>query len=363
MSFVLSRELSKAQAEGVAWRNDAARRGAAMRLMVFVFLLVAQFLATQLRAEPAEHWLSADPSSGEWTAENQAALEEYGRANNPTAVMIVRAGHVLAQYGDVAAKVNLRSVRKSILGALYGIAVSDGRMKLSATVGDLGIEDTPPGLSIAEKQATIRDLLMARSGIYHPAAYETHDMGEKRPARGSHAPGSYWYCNNWDFNALGTIYRQATAEDIFKAFERRIAKPTGMEDFSVRDGEYVSEPASRHPAYVFRLTARDAARFGLLFLNGGEWRGRRIVPAVWIAESTAALSQTDWHGRGYGYLWWTLPPGEWGPGAFLASGHGGQLIVVVPSRQLVAVQTVEIGGQQKGIRTTAFLDFVQRHAP
>ena len=334
-----------------------------MRFMVFVFLLVAQLLASQLRAEPAEHWLSADPSSGEWTAENRASLEDYGRAHNPTAVMIVRGGHVLAQYGDVAAKVNVRSVRKSFLSALYGIAVSEGRIKLSATMADLHIDDNPPELSAAEKQATIRDLLMARSGVYHLAAYEGRDAKLQRPERGSHAPGSHWYYNNWDFNALGTIYAQATGEDIFEAFERRIAKPTGMEDFPARDGKYVSEPASRHPAYVFRLTARDAARFGLLFLNGGKWRGQQIVPAAWIAESTAALSQTDHHGRGYGYLWWTLPPDEWGPGAFLASGNGGQLIAVVPARQLVAVQTVEIGGQGKGIGTGIFLNFVRKNAP
>lgn len=101
----------------------------------------------------------------------------------------------------------------------------------------------------AEKQATVRDLLMARSGIYHPAAHETADVRQKRPARGSHPAGTFWFYNKWDFNAHGTIYRQATREDIFESVARRIAKPIDMEDFCAYDGQYVLEPSSIHPAY------------------------------------------------------------------------------------------------------------------
>src|SRR5215207_10720892 len=57
--------------------------------------------------------------------------------------------------------------------------------------------------------------------IYHGAAYETFDMARARPPRGSHAPGEFWYYNNWDFNALGTIYTRLTGEDIFEAVQRR----------------------------------------------------------------------------------------------------------------------------------------------
>ncbi|WP_234843725.1 serine hydrolase [Sinorhizobium meliloti] len=65
--------------------------------------------------------------------------------------------------------------------------------------------------------------------IYHATAYETGDIKRKRPARGSHAPGSFWFYNNWDFNALGTIYRQQTGEDIFQSFEKKIARPLDMD--------------------------------------------------------------------------------------------------------------------------------------
>jgi CubicO group peptidase (beta-lactamase class C family) len=87
-------------------------------------------------------------------------------------------------------------VRKSLLSALVGIGVAEGRIRLGETIGALGIDDRDPGLTETEKEATIRDLLMARSGIYHPAAYEAPDMKARRQQRGSHPPGSFWYYNN-----------------------------------------------------------------------------------------------------------------------------------------------------------------------
>jgi CubicO group peptidase (beta-lactamase class C family) len=163
-------------------------------------------------------------------------------------------------------------------------------------------------------------------------------------------------------NALGTIYRKATGEGIFESFERHIARPIGMEDFSASDGQYVTEPQSLHQTYPFRLSARDAARFGLLFLNGGQWRGKQIIPAAWVRESTTAYSQTDRRGRGYGYLWWTLPSEEWGPNAIIASGDGGEIIAVIPSKRLVAVENVDPRQNPEGVRTPQFLNLVSKIA-
>jgi len=276
--------------------------------------------------------------------------------------MIVQDGHVIAQWGDVSRKVEMASVRKSLLSALYGSAVAERRIDLSANLAELGIDDKAPRLTNEEKTATVRDLLTSRSGVYHPAAHETADIKRKRPARGSHPAGSFWFYNNWDFNALGTIYRQQTGEDIFASFERRIAAPIGMEDFSARDGRYAVEKLSEHPAYPFRLSARDAARFGQLFLNEGKWGDKQVIPASWIRESTAAYSWAKRIRQGYGYMWWTLPEETWGPDAFYASGYGGQVIAVVPSKRLVVVQTVDLKQNPKGVRTSAFLDLMKEIA-
>ena len=206
-------------------------------------------------------------------------------------------------------------------------------------MAELGIDDLPPVLSVEEKRATVADLLKARSGVYHVAGYETAEQRRTRPARGSHPPGSFWFYNNWDFNALGTIYRQRTGEDIFESFARRIAQPIGMQDFTVRDGHYVEDGHSRHAAYVFSLTTRDMLRFGEMVLAGGAWQGQRIVPERWLADSLSAHSQTSRGDLGYGYLWWVLDPATFGPGAGFASGYGGQFIAVVPRHKLVLAQT------------------------
>jgi CubicO group peptidase (beta-lactamase class C family) len=197
-----------------------------------------------------------------------------------------------------------------------------------------------------EKQATVRQLLEARSGVYHAAAYETNGMLEQKPPRGSHAPGTFWYYNNWDFNTLGYIYEQATGTKIFDAFYREIAQPIGMQDFRARDGRYITISDSRFPAYVFEMSARDFARFALLYLHGGKWDNVQVVPEGWVKESTRPYS--DAPSGGYGYLWWTGEAASGAPqeivfpkGSFWAEGHLGQYAVIVPSLDLIVVNRVD----------------------
>jgi hypothetical protein len=98
---------------------------------------------------------------------------------------------------------------------------------------------------------------------------------KRRPDRDSHPHGTFWYYNNWDFNALGTIYKQLVGGSVFDSVESRLAQPIGMEDFRSRDGENQLIRASQHPAYMMNMTARDLARFGWLYLNKGNWAGHR----------------------------------------------------------------------------------------
>jgi CubicO group peptidase (beta-lactamase class C family) len=164
-----------------------------------------------------------------------------------------------------------------------------------------------------------------------------------RPPRFSHKPGTFWYYNNWDFNALGAIYEHAQPSSIYDAFEREIARPIGMQDYRPSDGQYVTGAASVYPAYTFTMSARDLARFALLYLNRGRWRDRQIIPAQWVEESTRAYSQSDF-GPGYGYLWWvgflddSMAPAVKVPqGTFFAAGAGGQFAFVMPAYDLVVI--------------------------
>jgi CubicO group peptidase (beta-lactamase class C family) len=304
-------------------------------------ILLLLLLATcALAQNPQETWEQyKTPEEAGWSSEKLEQARILYDSLDAAAFMVVYDGKVLVSWGDVKRRFMCHSVRKSLLSALYGTHVDDGSIDLDKTLADLSIDDKSP-LTENEKQATIRDLLKARSGVYHPAAYETQAMKAKRPERGSHARNTFWYYNNWDFNALGTIFEQETGSDIFRDFKNRIADPLQMEDFRLMDGyHHLEAEHSIHPAYPFKMSARDMARFGLLFLREGKWNGRQIISKKWIEESTRSYSETDDRGGGYGYLWWIS--GEFkGLGMYSAYGVGTQIISVLPDANLVIVQRV-----------------------
>lgn len=299
---------------------------------------------------PGATWNQAvNPEAFGWSAEKLAEAKAYSRTIGSAAVMIVERGHVIAQWGRIDYPFKLHSIRKPLTSALMGIQVAAGQVDLSASLKDLGIDDNPPGLSEIEKSATVRHLLQSRSGIYHPALGESDGMTAAKPPRHSHAPGTFWYYNNWDFNALGTIFEKLTGEAVCDAFKRQIAAPLRMEDFAVGNCDYQSGSASLHRRYRFRMSARDLARFGLLYLRNGDWDGTRIIPEEWIAESTMAYSSLG-NGRGYGYMWGTVNDGQWYPNvtlnghAFGHSGAGVHFLLVLPGRELVVVHRVDTDG-------------------
>lgn len=311
---------------------------------------------------PDEHWTEASPRQMQrWSMPSLHQAEAYWRTLGSTAVMVVEDGAVVRAWGDVKRPVQCYSVRKSFLSVLYGIYQQKGTIDLNATMAQLKIDDVPPGLSADEKKATVCDLLKARSGIYHPAAYETQSMKERRPKRGSHPAGTFWYYNNWDFNALGRIFQRQTGRSVFDAFQGNLADAIGMSDFSERDTKFVSTKDSRFPAYTFQMSTRDRARFGLLCLRNGEWSGKQLVPANWFKESTVAYSQTG-PGVGYGYMWWVSVDG-WHLGnkfksktirPYSARGNYGQYIVVIPEMDLVVVQSVDKSAGDKTAKGKSF---------
>jgi CubicO group peptidase (beta-lactamase class C family) len=315
--------------------------------IALLLLALAVDANSHSRAVPAAEWKRlASPEQAGWTAENLGKIRDYLEQIGSTSAMIVQHGVVVAAWGDITHRSNLHSCRKSLLNALIGIAVADGKINLDDTLAKLGIDDKKPSLTDEEKQATIRELLEARSGVYHPTVYETKWMEEEKPARGSHAPGTFWYYNNWDFNTLGYIYEQAAGKKIFDAFYREIAQPIGMQDFRAHDGHYFTGPDTRFPAYPFEMSARDLARFALLYLHGGKWNSNQIVPEDWVKASTHPYSDSE--SGGYGYLWWTGDSLSGAPqeivfpkGSFWAEGSLGQYAVVVPSLDLIIVNRVD----------------------
>ena len=292
--------------------------------------------------QPLEY---VEPERVGYSSEKLEEAEQFAREIGCAAIMAVYDGQVFFESGNISKSFRCHSIRKPLLGALYGIYLAKGDINPDATLEDLHIDDIPPSLTWEEKQAKVEHLLMSRSGVYHEAAYEPQDMIDNRPKRGSHPPGTFFFYNNWDFNTLGTIFEQETGEGIFKAFKEHIVDVVGMDDFRIDNCTYHYEwDKSMHPAYPFKMSARDLARFGILYQKLGNWKGNQIIPEAWIDESTMAYSFADEAaGMGYGYMWGIIMEGGEmeqviGYTGFFHTGGGAQVLLIIPDLKLVIVE-------------------------
>lgn len=338
----------------------------------FTFLVVLSSLISIAQAQtyPGKKWKKATLTEDfGFDSEKLAEAKAYSETINTAAVVIVRDGIVVDEWGEVDKKYMTHSMRKSFLSALYGNYVKDGTIDLDKTMASIGIDDEPP-LTQMESSATIRDCLKARTGIYHDALYESQGMKDLKPKGMVVRPGTFWYYNNWDFNAAGTIFEKLTGKKIFEAIEEDIAKPIQMESFEARNGWYVNGEESIHPAYPFHITAHDCARFGLLMLRKGKWNDKQIIPEDWVEESTRYHSDaTLYRSDGYGYMWWVvrkynkyphLPFVDLPEGTYSARGAGGHYILVIPEFDLVIVHRVDTYVRGNSVSTAEFAGLVHR---
>lgn len=232
------------------------------------------------------------------------------------------------------------------------------------------IDDTG-GLSDQEKEATVADLLGARSGIYHAASNSGDNLADA-PERGSKKHGEYFLYSNWDFNALGTIFEQGAEKSIYDALEQDISIPIGMQDFD-RSTHSRSGHSSKsiHLAYHMTFSTRDMARFGHLMLHKGNWNGKQVIPEDWAEKITSVVTPYDEMNPenlrggkfGYGYLWWLFD----GPeakgvyeGAYSGMGYGGQYITVIPKLNMVVAHKTNFGDNgNKFVKRSQYLKIVE----
>ena len=276
--------------------------------------------------------------------ETVSQVNTYIHTLDTTGLMVVKHGRVVYEYGDVKKLSYIASVRKSVLSMLYGPYVASGKIRLDATLKDVGMSDVG-GLLPIEERATVIDLITARSGVYHPVE-EADDPNT--PKRGSKEPGTYWFYNLWDFDAADAAFERMTGKDVYDALRDDLAIPIGMQDFK-RDRQYkVAVPRSQYPVKHMVLSTRDMARLGLLMLRQGQWGDRQIIPAEWVRRSTSvrtSASEVQKPNLGYGYMWWVWEEAI-GPfhGAFMAAGSYGQFITVLPELDMVVAHKTERPG-------------------
>jgi CubicO group peptidase (beta-lactamase class C family) len=173
---------------------------------VLLFTLTLLGATAQVRAQtfPGETWAYfAKPEDAGFSAAKLEVARAFGDQIQTAALTLVVDGKVVYEWGEVRKKFQTHSIRKSFLSAMYGNYVKAGVIDLDKTLAELDVNDVPP-LTEDELQATVRDCLKARSGIYHSALYESENMKALKPERHTQAAGAHWYYNNFDFNVAGS---------------------------------------------------------------------------------------------------------------------------------------------------------------
>jgi CubicO group peptidase (beta-lactamase class C family) len=273
-------------------------------------------------------------------------------------VLVVRNGKLVAeQYFNGRNKYipfEIASASKSFIGPLIGIALKENYLtSVEQKMLDFFPEYITPDLDPRKYDITIRHLLQFRAG--YPRDESTY------PGTDDIVLAVWWQSDDWMKFAIecplavdpGETYAYATVSS--HILSGIITKATGMSalDFArkylfdplnIADVGWNVDPLGyNRGGWAMWLTSRDMARFGYLYLNNGFVDGKQIIPAEWVEESTTNYSSgADWFQRyfeewGYGYLWWIAK--AHGYDVYLASGHGGQMIVNIPVLNMIIVTT------------------------
>jgi CubicO group peptidase (beta-lactamase class C family) len=292
-------------------------------------------------------------------------------------LLVVRHGYLVYerywQGFDAADGQEIHSVTKSVISALVGIALGEHRLKgLDQTVGELLAAHLPRHADPRLRAVTIRQLLTMTGGLpgddpstggdarlsrrlFRSRDWLGHILGRPLATK----PGTAFAYSNASSHLLSAIVADATGQSTLAFARAKLFGPLGINSddaFEPRAERQTATPAQqqayrqaavawpRDPqGYHFgfgetKLPARDLAKLGYLYLNGGRWDTTQLVPAGYVRASTQAHSK-PFGPVGYGYQWWTTSVDL--HDSFYASGFGGQRIQVVPDLDLVVVITAD----------------------
>jgi len=296
---------------------------------------------------------------------DEAVLDTaYGEAQqlpNLYSLLVVRNGYLVAEAYFNGAHRNqpfdVASVTKSITSALTGIALRDNLLTgVDQKMFEFFPEIDWQQLDSRKSLITIRQMLQMRSGYpweefdgYMDRLLNTAeriDLAAEFPLVAD--PGTRFGYSNLGAHLVGVIVARAADESLLSYGTHSLFAPLGISVASWgrdADGYYAGSGGAM-------FTARDMARFGQLYLDGGTYGGMQLVPAEWVRDSFESWSATTYSTDildaikqlEYGYLWWS---GVAGSHHFnFAWGHGGQLICVLPDLDMVIVTTATgLGGQ------------------
>ncbi|MET4559971.1 CubicO group peptidase (beta-lactamase class C family) [Lysinibacillus parviboronicapiens] len=300
---------------------------------------------------------AVDPKMGEMDTAKLAELEQkiQSEYSNINGMVVVRNGSIAYEryYNGFGPDdtYHVASVTKSILSALIGIAIHAGYIhNVDQKVLDFFPEYVANAADKQKHQITIRHLLTMTAPYPFDDWHEPLDklcqqadwvkytldmLGEQGEI------GVFKYATS-GAHLLSAIITRSTGknarafanEHLFNAIGMKVIPQYAMTSFGFEDlfghnvKGWVEDPNGHATGgWGLTLSARDMARFGTLYLNGGQWDSQQIIPTSWISESTAM------NPNNYGYLWWLRE--EDGVSAYLALGDGGHVICCIPAKDLV----------------------------
>lgn len=290
-------------------------------------------------------------------------LRDADRIERLRSLVVVHRGKLLVEryYGTatVDSLADVRSVTKSIVGTLTGVAVAGGAIEsLDQPITDFL---TAPDYPVSERHEdiTVRHLLTMASGFdwleavgngYNDWIFSGDHVAYLLDREISSEPGTVFSYNSAAVHLLGRVVEEAVGRSLASYADDVLFGPLGIEQAR---WEPLGDGAVNGGAGI-DLRPRDLARIGMLFAQDGRSGGRSIVPMDWVGEATSSR----WPDLGgvnrvrdlsYGYLWWI----DRTHGAFFAWGYGGQFIYVDPDLDLVMVATTDWVGVSQDIGPTA----------
>jgi CubicO group peptidase (beta-lactamase class C family) len=301
---------------------------------------------------PTDDWRTSPPELQGMSSVVLQQLHAFIRSHGLPldSYLVVRHGYIVYEdYPSAFTADNshiLHSVSKSFTSALIGIAIDEGYIpNVDEPVVNFFSDRTIANLDDRKQRMTVRHLLNMRAGLEwdewsHPYTDPQNDLHQMifsadciqfmldRPMAAE--PGTTWVYNTGASHLLAGIIQETTGQiPLAFAFDHLFG-PLGITHaFWTRDRNGLNFGGSE-----LHLRPRDMAKFGLLYLNEGEWDGDQIIPPEWVVQSQRSATQ-PWSGTGYGYQWWK----QLSMGTFEARGLHSQWIIVHPEYDLVVVQT------------------------
>ena len=328
---------------------------------------------------PTAGWRTAAPSQQGMDPQVLDDLDTQVPERYPQvrSFLVVRHGYLVYEHywqgRTVANGDNVYSVTKSVVSVLVGIALGEGKLKgLDQPVGELLARHFPPDADPRLAQVTLEQLLTMTSGLAgdDPSLGGDPRVSQRQGAsrdwvrhilgrRLATSPGSSFAYSSATSQLLSAIVADATGHSTLAFARARLFGPLGIASAKAPAPVFVAHPSpAAVKAYArapvawptdpqgyqlgfsgLKLPSRELAKFGYLYLNGGRWDGRQVIPADYVAASTRPHSTPppDGPAEAYGYQWWVTS--QAGHPSFLAVGYGGQLVQVVPGLDLVVVIT------------------------